>query len=353
MSLANPHLILVHGDGVAADALSAAAGVAFAQWQFSSVGSLEEAVGQRPSPAELLVMVDPGDEEWRAAREVALADGLPRWNVVALSHGAGVALHPEMIPQAEWHPATLARYLRHALTELDLRRRCLRHEGDMHTIARRIRHDLNAPLNGILSMTELIQDIASSGGTEVAELTPSIFEAIDRMVALIDRVSAVAKASSMPHERESVPMEEPLWAALQKMEFQMLKCQAKVESTEGLPGVHGSRDWLQMIWQTLISNALKHGGKPPLVRIGWGDGGDGWKFWVEDNGGGVREGSRDGLFKPFHLLHQENRAYGLGLSLVQRLVDLQGGYCGFEELESGSRFFFVLPKDLLANTKTN
>jgi signal transduction histidine kinase len=257
----------------------------------------------------------------------------------------------QMIPQAEWQPAALARHLRHALTELELRRRCQRHEGDLRTVARRIRHDLNAPLNGILSMTELIQDIASSNdgdsGREVAELTPSIFAAIDGMVMLIDRVSEIAKASSMPGplDREVVSMEDPLGAALQKLEFHCLQRKTRVESAKDWPDVQGRREWLRVIWLTLISNALKHGGEPPQVRIGWNDVGDGWKFWVEDNGAGVREGSRDTLFRPFHLLHQDNRAHGLGLSLVQRLVQLQGGYCGFEdrEGEAGSRFFFVLP----------
>ena len=34
--------------------------------------------------------------------------------------------------------------------------------------------------------------------------------------------------------------------------------------------------------------------------------------------------------------------------LVERLVALQGGHCGYEMVEHGTRFFFVLPKDAMS-----
>ena len=43
-------------------------------------------------------------------------------------------------------------------------------------------------------------------------------------------------------------------------------------------------------------------------------------------------------------LHEPDAAHGLGLSIVQRLMELQGGHCGYEpRLEGGSRFYFTLP----------
>lgn len=349
MSFAYPHLILVRGGPEVVDAVAAAAEYGFAQWQFSHVGSLDEAERQQPSEAELLVVVDGDEVEKRRAREVRMGDGLPRWGLVCLTEGVGVAQGLEEIPVGEWHAGGLARHLRHALTELGLRRCCERHEGDLRSIARRIRHDLNGPLNGILTVTELIEDMAGDGlhGGEVKELAGTVYEAIDGMVALIERVSLLAKASSVGRERERVMMVEPLAAALERLESVMMRAGGEVELVGEMPVVRGVEEWLRVVWEVLIANAIKHGGMPPRVRVGWVEVEDGLKFWVEDNGAGVDERGRAGLFKPFHLLHEDNRAYGLGLSLVQRLVVLQGGRCGAEMVEGGFRFFFVLPKELL------
>jgi len=57
-----------------------------------------------------------------------------------------------------------------------------------------------------------------------------------------------------------------------------------------------------------------------------------------------------GLFRPFDQLHLL-RAPGLGLSIVQRLVSLQGGRCGYERLNDGSnRFYFTLPAPAISSS---
>jgi len=42
-------------------------------------------------------------------------------------------------------------------------------------------------------------------------------------------------------------------------------------------------------------------------------------------------------------LHQSGSARGLGLPAVRRLVELQGGSCGYLPEASGAKFFFTLP----------
>ena len=54
----------------------------------------------------------------------------------------------------------------------------------------------------------------------------------------------------------------------------------------------------------------------------------------------VIAGGMESMTNAPHLL---NGSRGIGLSITQRLVELQGGSCGYEPLENGSRFFFTLP----------
>jgi signal transduction histidine kinase len=51
------------------------------------------------------------------------------------------------------------------------------------------------------------------------------------------------------------------------------------------------------------------------------------------------------LFKPFSRLdHPVTKGYGLGLSIVARIVDRLGGQYGVESsVGRGSEFFFTLP----------
>ena len=80
------------------------------------------------------------------------------------------------------------------------------------------------------------------------------------------------------------------------------------------------------------------------IEIGWDQQGEMYRFWVRDNGVGVPSEKRHQLFHPFNRLHETNAARGLGLPIIERMVRLQGGLCGYESLPGGgSCFFFTLP----------
>jgi hypothetical protein len=105
----------------------------------------------------------------------------------------------------------------------------------------------------------------------------------------------------------------------------------------------GVPQWLHVIWWNLLHNAFTHGGPGTHVRLAWSPEDDGDRFSVIDPGVGLAPAIEAGLFRPFDQLHTLP-APGLGLSIVQRLVALQGGRCGYERLNDGSSvFYFTLP----------
>jgi signal transduction histidine kinase len=69
------------------------------------------------------------------------------------------------------------------------------------------------------------------------------------------------------------------------------------------------------------------------------------RFWVRDNGFGLTPEEQERLFTPFERLHQVRaEGHGLGLSIVQRIVEKLGGQVGVEStVGQGSVFFFTLP----------
>jgi signal transduction histidine kinase len=124
--------------------------------------------------------------------------------------------------------------------------------------------------------------------------------------------------------------------------------QAKIIVPETWPAAQGYGPWVEEIWVNYISNAIKYGGQPPRVELGAIEQPDGMvRFWVRDNGHGLTAEDQTQLFTPFTQLSQvQTKGYGLGLSIVQRIIDKLAGQVGVESTGvpgEGSIFSFTLP----------
>jgi signal transduction histidine kinase len=214
--------------------------------------------------------------------------------------------------------------------------------GDLLTVARRISHDLRTPLGGIISAGEMLKEILAEQNPASVVLVAPFFDSADGMTQLIERVSFLLKASLHPASKEKVQMGEVVFNVRQRLESIVLKKNATILESAGWPEVNAVNSWLEVVWWNLLANALQHG--KGLIELGWQEGNAELRFWVCDNGDGVPADKRDKLFQPFHTLYEANASRGLGLSIVQRMMELQGGNCGYEpRLDGGSCFYFTLP----------
>jgi signal transduction histidine kinase len=229
-------------------------------------------------------------------------------------------------------------------TREELLRENARLRGDLLTVAVRVSHDLRTPLGGIVNTGELLQEILRKENPAAAALADSLFTSVDEMSKLIGQIRIITRATADPKLKERVNMAEIVSGVLQRLESRILKAQATVAEPDSWPEVNGVADWLEFIWWNLLANALQHAGEKPQIELSWRQEKDGFRFQVCDNGGEIPAEVRAKLFQPFDLLHQPDSTYGLGLSVVQRLVDLQGGNCGYEPTSNGDVcFFFTLP----------
>jgi K+-sensing histidine kinase KdpD len=228
--------------------------------------------------------------------------------------------------------------------ESSLERENARLRGDLLTMATRVSHDLRTPLGGIVTATEMLGEILAEKNLPAAR-TQTIFDSADDLGRLIRKVSFVARATAAPIPKKAVRMDGIVAATLQRLESQILKKQATVTKPDSWPQVNGVATWLEEVWWNFLMNALQHTGEKPGIELNWQKEKDRYRFEVSDHGAGVPDEIRKGLFRPFHLLHEPSGTRGLGLSIVQRLVELQGGNCGYKPKPGGSCFFFSLPCD--------
>jgi signal transduction histidine kinase len=227
---------------------------------------------------------------------------------------------------------------------VSIKRENARLRGDLLTLARRFSHDLRTPLGAILSAGEAVREILAKHDPSAVGLADSLLNSAEEMTQLIKQVSFVALASANPLPKTTVHMAEPVFAALQRLESRILRRQASVKEPPSWPVISGVPAWLEAIWWHLLLNALQHGGQNCRIELGWTTHDKSLWFWISDNGPGVPEDLQGKLFTQFDSLHEQQNVPGLGLSIVQRLVELQGGQCGHERPQpGGARFFFTLP----------
>jgi two-component system, OmpR family, sensor kinase len=100
------------------------------------------------------------------------------------------------------------------------------------------------------------------------------------------------------------------------------------------------REYIRRIVDNLVNNAFKYGSPPVRIELA-GEAGFVW-LSVLDAGRGVAEADRDKVFDRFHRLDTMNgHGLGLGLSVVQGLVEAIGGVIRAEEAPGGGAAFRI------------
>jgi signal transduction histidine kinase len=92
--------------------------------------------------------------------------------------------------------------------------------------------------------------------------------------------------------------------------------EVEVEHSQSL---HGDAAAIERVLTNLVHNAMEHGGRHVIVRV------RGTAFEVEDDGPGIPEEERERVFEPFHRLRPRSTGTGLGLHLVQQVVERHSG----------------------------
>jgi len=114
-----------------------------------------------------------------------------------------------------------------------------------------------------------------------------------------------------------------------------------------LPEFHTDRLLLGQVFSNLISNSLKHhGGKKGRIKIECRSIRRFYEFSVSDNGAGIAPEYHKKVFMIFQTLHAKDYGSntGIGLALVKKIVQEQGGWITLEsEQGKGALFRFTWP----------
>jgi signal transduction histidine kinase len=213
-----------------------------------------------------------------------------------------------------------------------------------HTVA----HDLKSPLALITGFTNmLIDEYQQLHPDEGAKLLYYISQSSGKMVNIVDALLLLANTRREDISLERLDMAEIVSHVQERLAYMVQKYQATIVVPDSWPQAMGYAPWLEEVWANYVSNAIKYGGRPPLVQLGGDVQSDGMlRFWVRDNGPGIPLDKQERLFVPFARLNEEpvEGSHGLGLSIVERIITRLGGQVGCESQPGeGSLFYLTLP----------
>ena len=223
-------------------------------------------------------------------------------------------------------------------------------------------HELRTPLNAIIGFSELLKDGVTGKLSEAQqEQATLIFTSGEHLLALINDILDLSKLEAGKLALEAAEFSLPSLLdnslAMLREKARKHQIQLVLEIEVGLEIIRADERKLKQVLYNLLSNAVKFtdaGGRVGVTarrsRRADGAGRDieAVEIAVEDNGIGIAAADMGKLFQPFAQLDASlARRYegtGLGLVMVQRLVELHGG--GVEvtsAIGKGSRFGFWLP----------
>ncbi len=211
----------------------------------------------------------------------------------------------------------------------------------VHTIT----HELRTPQTAIHGYAKLIQEHGTDATSRYAE---SILQASGRMIAMLNALLDFFRLDSGKEQPNTAPFRLQDVADSLQVEFTPLAEAKDLKLTVECAGgviLTGDRERIMQIGGNLLNNAVKftQAGSVSLVmrhednRLA---------VIVEDTGSGMTEEEQQRVFGAFERLSNAatQDGFGLGLSIVKRIVDMLGGTIQLKsEKGKGSRFCVEIP----------
>ena len=213
-----------------------------------------------------------------------------------------------------------------------------------------VSHDLRAPLRAVEGFTKIVlKQYSNDMPQEASRLLGQVERSAEHMGRLIDDLLRLSKLTRQHLSLSQLDMKAlvmEVWDELQRA----ASADRTVEFHVGeLPAVLGDYALLRQVFVNLLSNALKFTGKTaaPKISVLCTPGDDELVFCTRDNGAGFDMQYAKKLFAVFQRLHTQDEfeGTGIGLSIVQRIIQRHGGKVWAEgELNKGAAIYFSLPK---------
>ena len=209
-----------------------------------------------------------------------------------------------------------------------------------------ISHDLKSPANTIGMLIEELSEVEDIG-TEGQAVLDDMITTNSRMRQLVDDVLNYSRIVDQDMAIEQVDLGDLVTEICGDLKSALNEAGANLDIAD-LPSVSGNRMQLRMLFQNLISNAIKFRAptRPPRIAISGHQMTSSLQITVADNGIGIPEEHRDRVFGLFQRLNAQStyEGSGLGLTICQRVMsNHKGGIRVSSGIDGGTAFLMTFP----------
>ncbi len=196
---------------------------------------------------------------------------------------------------------------------------------DLEAFAYSISHDLRGPLRYIGSFTQLLQRKVKEPTPQLAQYMNNIQQSVSDMTNMIDSLLTFSKLGRTDIEKQEINTNQLIGEVIKELLPQTQNRQINW-SISDLPFIQGDYFLIRMVFENLISNAIKFTSKKPIAYIEintLATKGAKKTIYIKDNGAGFDMVFIDKLFGVFQRLHRQDEfeGTGIGLANIKRILD--------------------------------
>ncbi|MBC7922393.1 MAG: PAS domain-containing protein [Ferruginibacter sp.] len=206
-------------------------------------------------------------------------------------------------------------------------------------------HDLKQPvvnLEGLLSLLRgnLPAQLAA-GNEKLFSFMEASAGRLKRTIYELTEISRIQQEAPPDAEEIAIPpLVDEVWADLAGL---VAQAGGRLETDFPVASIHYSARYMRSILYNLLSNALKYRApeRAAVVRVATRLEGDRTRLTVADNGLGLSEQQQSNLFVMFKRLHTHGEGSGVGLYMIKRMVENNGGEISVASREGQGSTFTV------------
>lgn len=201
---------------------------------------------------------------------------------------------------------------------------------EMEQFVYTVSHDLKTPLVTSMGFIGMMRELADDGETELALSKLEVLERSNRrMSELISGLLDLSRVGRLDTEREDVDPRRVIDEVLEQLASRIERADCTVEVAPELPWIKVNPTRLSQVLDNLITNALKYGRAdegPARVQIGCQPAPSGRAvLTIRDHGPGIPPEHHERVFGLFNRLSGGGEGTGIGLAIVQRVMQTSGG----------------------------
>ena len=201
----------------------------------------------------------------------------------------------------------------------------LRSNQELEQFAYVASHDLKAPLRSIDNLAKwVVEDYADMMPEDAKEKLILLRGRVARLEALLSDILSYSRAGRITEPATRIDI-QTMFRSLREI---YIPDNFSLRTSSELQIIHSPKTALEQVLANLLSNAVKHHDKKQgEIELTLEDEAAYYKFTVSDDGPGIPEEFHERVFQMFQTLQSRDKidGSGLGMSIIKKLVEWQGG----------------------------